>query len=844
MFQYPYSFLVHKILFEYAKNFNFFPSIPPSTDEHELRNQRISTRLFLVLLSTSLIILLIYNSLITVTITKTIQTPSLKQYEELYETYSKTLTCPCQKMSIDYKNIVQINFTLHQVCDSDFISEKWIKYLAHSFDQNSIIFNDFRSFSLSLFQTLNLLCEQTNKIIVDNLKQSDLSQYISTIVTSLDLFQSQIETFAKQLKSTITYNFLFMLDLIRTTTTADGLHSALNTNYRLYKVSTDLAVRSQAYNYSNCLCSLSSTCFIQSSIPYSHKAPPVIVPGIYQGCYVIDGLFRSTLECFYDQSCIDKVQFYAVSIITFRAQAMYPKSRFLINSTMGEIIQELMIEEWNWTPKYENYYNECRPIECKYSYETKSGLVYIVTATIGLIGGLFTALKIAVPFCVNVIIRKRRSETERTGFRICEQVSILFRKIKIFLTTFNFFPSIPPSTDEHELRNQRISTRLFLVLLSTSLIILLIYNSLITVTITKTIQTPSLKKYEELYETYSKTLTCPCQKMSIDYKDIVQINFTLHQMCKNDTIAEAWYLYLSYGHYAGGISSIDFREVGKHIFHALRFCCELANNMIETSLSDFEFNQYISPVVTSSDLFKSQIETSGKQFKSTTTYNFLVLLSLIRITNTANGLYSVTTQNYQIYLSSDGKTYLSRPSRFGDCECNRSSVCFSPSTIYTYPQMKPIFSVPGVYHGCYIVDALFRSTLECFYDKECVDKVQSYVESSVSFRPRVLDASLKSRFLINSTMGEIIQESMIEEWNWTPRYENYYNECQPIECTYSYETKIGVVYIVTATIGLIGGLFTALKIAVPNLVKFIDYLIRRCAIRKMNPQISIESILR
>ncbi|CAF1508838.1 unnamed protein product, partial [Adineta ricciae] len=634
--------IVHQILFEYAKNFNFFPSIPPSTDEHELRNQRISTRLFLVLLSASLIILLIYNSLITVTITKTIQTPSLKQYEKLYETYSKTLTCPCKKMSIDYKDIVQINFTLHQVCDSDFISEKWIKYLAHSFNQNSLIFNDFRSLSLSIFQTLNLLCEQTNKIIVDNLKQSDLSQYISTIVTSSDLFKSLIETFAKQLKSTITYNFLLMLGLIRTTTVANGLHSALNTNYRFFKGSNLLAMQNEPYNYSNCLCSLSSTCFIQSSIPYSHKAPPFIVPGVYQGCYVIDGLFRSTLECFYDQSCIDKVQFYAVSTITFRAQAMYPltKSRFLINSTMGEIIEELMIEEWNWTPKYEYYYNECQPIECKYSYETEGGIVYIVTATIGVIGGLFTALKIAVPFCVNVIIRKRRLETERSGFSICEQVFVLFRKIKIFLTTFNFFPSIPPSTDEHELRNQRISTRLFLVLLSASLIILLIYNSLITVTITKTIQTPSLKKYEELYETYSKTLTCPCEKMSIDYMDIVQINFTLHQVCDSDSNANAWYIYLSKGLYTGSISLIDFREAGKHIFEALSWWCQSADKIIKISLKDFKLNQYISTVVSSSDLFKSQIETFVKQFKSTTAYNFLVLLSLMRITNMANGLDS------------------------------------------------------------------------------------------------------------------------------------------------------------------------------------------------------------
>ncbi|CAF1688561.1 unnamed protein product, partial [Adineta ricciae] len=226
------------------------------------------------------------------------------------------------------------------------------------------------------------------------------------------------------------------------------------------------------------------------------------------------------------------------------------------------------------------------------------------------------------------------------------------------------------------------------------------------------------------------------------------INFTLHQVCGSESNANAWYIYLSKGLYTGSISLFDFREAGKHIFEALSWWCQSTDKIIKTSLKDFKLNQYISTVVSSSDLFKSQIETFVKQFKSTTAYNFLVLLSLMRITNAANGLYSTKTHNYQFYLSSDGKTYLSRPSRFGDCECNRSSVCFAPSTIYTYPEMKPIFSVRGVYRGCYITDTVFRSTLECFYDIECVDNIQSHLKPSAQFRPRALNASLKSRFLI------------------------------------------------------------------------------------------------
>jgi beta-lactamase regulating signal transducer with metallopeptidase domain len=61
---------------------------------------------------------------------------------------------------------------------------------------------------------------------------------------------------------------------------------------------------------------------------------------------------------------------------------------------------------------------------------------------------------------------------------------------------------------------------------------------------------------------------------------------------------------------------------------------------------------------------------------------------------------------------------------------------------------------------------------------------------------------------------------MVEEWNSSIIYENYFNECEPIECTYNQQTKNSIIYIVTTIIGLNGGLITVLKLIVPRLVKF------------------------
>ncbi|CAF1687753.1 unnamed protein product, partial [Adineta ricciae] len=74
------------------------------------------------------------------------------------------------------------------------------------------------------------------------------------------------------------------------------------------------------------------------------------------------------------------------------------------NTTIEELLNELMVEKWNLSSSYKNYYNECQPSECSYSAIAKNSAIYIVTTVIGLIGGLITALKIGVPRLVSFVI--------------------------------------------------------------------------------------------------------------------------------------------------------------------------------------------------------------------------------------------------------------------------------------------------------------------------------------------------------------------------------------------------------------------------------------------------------
>ena len=404
-----------------------------------------------------------------------------------------------------------------------------------------------------------------------------------------------------------------------------------------------------------------------------------------------------------------------------------------------------------------------------------------------------------------------------------ERVRRLFTKLKHSCLTLNLFPSIPPTTDNYELRNQRISTRLFIFLLILSLSVLIVYTSVITITETVHVNTPSLSHYSQLYSEFSQTLTCPCSKISVSNEKFLHINYTLHQVCNSTFVSENWISYLVFLSMNQIFSNTDFRTTSPLAFQTLSAFCQLVNETIATSLIRFYSNQYVSATVTPLQLFKTQTQSLIDEFISSTANSFTSSLRMIRDTTQSNGLFSILQTNYfnYGYLSSDVIYIVQYPYAYGDCSCVLTDTCLAQSIIHDSYFYSVNFVVPGFYTGCYVIESLRRSTLECFYSQTCLDVLQPNISVSYSMNATALDSSLPSRYHTNSTVEELLNQLMVEQWFNASMFDSYYAECEPTQCTYTHESKNSAVYIVTTIVGLVGGLVTVLKFIVPWLVKLL-----------------------
>lgn len=91
------------------------------------------------------------------------------------------------------------------------------------------------------------------------------------------------------------------------------------------------------------------------------------IPGYIAACYPVQSLLFSTLECFYDQSCINNltsfISFVSVDQGDDRPYFMALKTstnnsdNLILNRTIETIVNNLMFESWTTTSiSYENYY--------------------------------------------------------------------------------------------------------------------------------------------------------------------------------------------------------------------------------------------------------------------------------------------------------------------------------------------------------------------------------------------------------------------------------------------------------------------------------------------------------
>ena len=408
------------------------------------------------------------------------------------------------------------------------------------------------------------------------------------------------------------------------------------------------------------------------------------------------------------------------------------------------------------------------------------------------------------------------------------------RRLVTHLKEFNLFHSKPPSTDQHVLKTQRIATRVFILVFILAMDIIVVYTATVRIVSIITVPAPSVTQYQQLNDKYSQTLSCPCTEISIRYKTFLNMSYTFHQVCNSSYVSDQWIRFL-----ANALRQIlwppDFRIIAPSVFQALRTMCETANNSFTLNLLQFYSNSYISSTAISDDRLQAQFQTLINDFMTSTITGFLLSLRLIRDTTHTNALLSAMMTNSRISKSTGTLALESSWLVYEtNCSCDRSPSCIQQSVMYPNGNRSAAWQIPNFYVGCFVLEALRKSQLECFFDRVCLTEFISFFEPDGLTQFEPLDAALSQRFLPDMTIENIIDEMMIEFWNWTISHSAYYAACKPASCAYRALTKHSFSYIIATVFGFMGGLVTVLKLLVPRLVWFVRWVTSRTAVDQGN----------
>ncbi|CAF3910592.1 unnamed protein product [Adineta steineri] len=362
-----------------------------------------ATRLYIILLIIGLSIPSLYTIIRSQTLTKTYVKPSFKLYEKLQRDHENALECPCSSIATTYNEFVKIDARFHEICLSPFASNQWYINVTAGLVSNLSIYDqrDYRRFFSAHLQFLQGLCNISIESVSNTIDQFLSSLLITTQLLSKKDFDARVSSQIELSRSNAPTTLGHFLFLIRNINHGNAIISKYGTNFQYIidcelQYSTHLFTKAIIYD-DECSCGLSPLCATQASFIESNSSKKVPIQGLKMGCTPSESFRASTLECFYNQSCLDLIQQY--TNYKARIDPIIPsnKSRFSINTTMAELIDHLFIEKWNTTINYTTYFEKCLPLSCSYTYIQRFNIFYIITLLLSFQGGLTIVLKWICP---------------------------------------------------------------------------------------------------------------------------------------------------------------------------------------------------------------------------------------------------------------------------------------------------------------------------------------------------------------------------------------------------------------------------------------------------------------
>ncbi|UJR22278.1 hypothetical protein I4U23_025338 [Adineta vaga] len=259
---------------------------------------------------------------------------------------------------------------------------------------------------------------------------------MSSLIIPESIFQLQVQDFSNQFQLMAPNKLQTQIQLVGNLTMRNKIINGLGTSTFLSGTIGDVMTIFNIYIESNetwCTCMETTTCaglygiyaeFDFDTLGVNDFTAIMTIPGLRSGCMPVDSSRQSSLECFFNQTCINTIIHYLATPDTnFTAMTSLPSSRFGVTSTVDSIVSQLMVERWGFSMSYDKYFAECAPSSCTYLTTTRNDFLYLLTTLIGLLGGLCTGLAIVVPLAIRFIRRQPTTNAPEIVPRVpCEYI--------------------------------------------------------------------------------------------------------------------------------------------------------------------------------------------------------------------------------------------------------------------------------------------------------------------------------------------------------------------------------------------------------------------------------------
>jgi len=384
------------------------------------RLSQLTTRLYIVLIIICLIISILHMFIHPQILTKIITEPSLNIYKQFSQKYADTFQCSCSQTSIIHDKYTTIVPIFHQICSNSFILDEW------KFNLTAYARNDYRRFIFAHLQFLTGLCALSNQIINAFIDQLFSSLFLGTQLLSESILSARINGLIKTSESTASSTLNRLIFLLRSINHGTALISTYGSNFQYIRnlnTTISYAMSTQPMIYeNNCSCGLNATCISPATFVMENSSETIRLKGLNMGCTPTESFLVSTLECFYDLTCINLLQTYTTE--SFQPLLMN-NSKFAIKTPMIDLVNHLFIENWSVTINYSLYFQQCAPAYCSYIYVQQMNSLYTITTILSIYGGLSVILKLICPLIAYCLSKTYQRCQRQTNHNIVHVTTIL-----------------------------------------------------------------------------------------------------------------------------------------------------------------------------------------------------------------------------------------------------------------------------------------------------------------------------------------------------------------------------------------------------------------------------------